>query len=174
MSAVVRAARLAFVLWINLLDAEAAGCGPGNAAAAPGAGHGGGRVLLLDLLVPAMGVTRLGLDHLDEQLEVPADLQDGPGVALAAAIVGGAEDGDEAAVCETLKAIQHALVGPDNHLDLVLFAELVDLVGAKADHGLAAAAQLVPADAVIKSRVRPQERVDELGSGIVAVVELGP
>jgi len=63
------------------------------------------------------------MDELGHHDQVPAQDQDGAGVARSAAVVGGGEERDEVTLREPLKAIHDTLVRADNHLEPVVLSE---------------------------------------------------
>lgn len=73
-------------------------------------------LLVLDPVV-LVGVGRV--DHLRDYLVVSLKDQDGACIFMLSAVVSGGEDSDQRASCEALEAVHHALVGTDDHVEVI-------------------------------------------------------
>lgn len=129
-------------------------------------------LLILDPVV-LIGVRRV--DHLRDDLVVGLQDQDGACVLVLAAVVGRGEDGDEGASCEALEAVHHALVGTDDHVEVIFGQEALHPVWAELDDvsGLGGVAQVVCIDAQLAvglGGVGPEDVEDHLGLVVLHLV----
>mmetsp|Transcript_3821 Transcript_3821/g.11915 ORF Transcript_3821/g.11915 Transcript_3821/m.11915 type:complete len:255 (+) Transcript_3821:588-1352(+) len=107
------------------------------------------------------------LDDERLHLQLPVHKQRGAGVARYATVVGGREDGDQAAACKALDAVHHALVRAHDHLNAVARAELLNHVRTKGHHvGTAPRIGNDALNGVVVCRVRPEQVSQQLTAGV--------
>lgn len=94
---------------------------------------------------------------------------------MLSAVVSCGEDGYQGASCEALKAVHHALVGTDDHVQVIFGQEALHSVWAELHDvsGLGRIAQVVGVDAELAVRlswVRPEDVQDHLGLVVLHLV----
>jgi hypothetical protein len=100
----------------------------------PPAGRCGWPLLqLLFILNPVVLVGVGRIDHLGNNLVVRLQNQDGSGVLVLSAVVSSREHSDKSTSCESLESVHDTLVGPNDHVEVVLGKEALDSVGAELD-----------------------------------------
>lgn len=104
---------------------------------------------LLLVLDPVVLVSVGWVDHLRDDLVVRLEDQDGACVFVLSAVVSRGEDGYQGASCEALEAVHHALVGSDDHVQVIFGQEALHSVWAELHDvsGLGGIAQVVGVDA---------------------------
>lgn len=71
--------------------------------------------------------------HLGDDLVVGLEDQNGARVLVLATVVSGRKNCDQCSAREALEAVHYALVGANNHVEVVFGEEALDPVGAKLD-----------------------------------------
>lgn len=85
------------------------------------------------ILDPVVLVGVGGVDHLGDDFVVGLQDQDGPRVLVLPAVVGGRKDCYQRTPRESLETVHDALVGPDDHVQVVLGQEAFHPVWAELD-----------------------------------------
>lgn len=104
---------------------------------------------LLLILDPVVLVGVGGVDHLRDYLVVCLEDQDCACVLVLPAVVSSGEDGDQRTSCEALEAVHHALVGTDDHVQVIFSQETFDSIRAELNDvaGLRGIAEVIGVDA---------------------------
>lgn len=88
-------------------------------------------LLVFDPVV-LVGVGRV--DHFGDYFVVGLEDEDGSCVFVLPTVVSGREDSDQGPSCKSLESVHDALMGPDDHVEVVLGQEAFDSVRTKLDN----------------------------------------
>jgi hypothetical protein len=85
------------------------------------------------ILDPVVLVGVGGIDHLGDDFVVGLQDQDGSSILMLPAVVSRRKHSDQRTPCESFKTVHDALVGSDDHIQVVLGQEAFDSVWSELD-----------------------------------------